>query len=151
MSNGIKLRFDHVGVVVGTLEAGRRFFAETLGVERWTEVFDDPGIGVSVQFGLGDTGPCYELITPLGENSPVAAALRTGNRILNHVAYLTAGIEVEGQRLADQGCSATGPAQPAVAYGGRRVQFWISPLRFMVELIEAPEHEHIYLDPARLG
>jgi methylmalonyl-CoA/ethylmalonyl-CoA epimerase len=151
MSGGAKLRFDHVGVVVGDMEAGRKFFAETMSIERWTEVFDDPGLRVSVQFGQGETGPCYELITPLGENSPVAAALRNGQRILNHVAYLTADIQAAGQRLADQGCSATGPVHPAVAYGSLHVQFWVSPLRFMVELIEAPEHEHIYLDLARRG
>jgi methylmalonyl-CoA/ethylmalonyl-CoA epimerase len=150
MSSRSSLRFDHVGVIVRDMGAGRRFFA-ALGVDRWTEVFDDPGIGVSVQFGLGDTGPCYELITPLGEKSPVAEALRTGQRILNHVAYLTADIDAEGQRLASQGCSATGPAHPAVAYQGRRVQFWVSPLRFIVELIEAPEHEHLYLDAGVIG
>lgn len=145
MGSGVGLRFDHVGVVVREMETGRKFFADTLGIDRWTEVFVDPGLGVSVQFGLGADGPCYELISPLGENSPVSAALRAGQRILNHVAYLTADLEAEGQRLGSQGCLAAGPPHPAVAYGGRRVQFWMSPLRFLVELIEAPEHEHVYL------
>jgi methylmalonyl-CoA/ethylmalonyl-CoA epimerase len=145
MGSESSLRFDHVGVVVGEIEVGRAFFAEALGIDRWTEVFADPGLGVSVQFGVGASGPCYELIAPLGENSPVAAALRGGQRILNHVAYLTADLEAEGAKFAGQGCCAAGPAHPAVAYGGRRVQFWVSPLRFMVELIEAPEHEHVYL------
>jgi methylmalonyl-CoA/ethylmalonyl-CoA epimerase len=145
MSSSNSLRFDHIGVVVPEIETGRKLFAEALGVDRWTEVFEDAGLGVSVQFGLGASGPCYELIAPLGENSPVAAALRSGQRVLNHVAYLTSDIEAEGQRLAGHGCATTGPAHPAVAYGGRRVQFWVSPLRFMVELIEAPDHEHLYL------
>ena len=42
------------------------------------------------------------------------------------------------------GCVATGDPRPAVAYGGHMVQFWVSPLRFIVELVEAPEHEHVY-------
>jgi len=147
MGSGSSLRFDHIGVVVREIETGRTFFADALGIDRWTEVIADPGLGVSVQFGLGASGPCYELIAPLGEDSPVAAALRSGQRILNHIAYLTADLDSEGQRLAGQGCCAAGPAHPAVAYGGRRVQFWVSPLRFMVELIEAPAHEHVYLAP----
>jgi methylmalonyl-CoA/ethylmalonyl-CoA epimerase len=145
MGDGANLRFDHVGVVVREIETGRKFFADTLGIDRWTEVFVDPGLGVSVQFGLGASGPCYELISPLGENSPISAALRNGQRVLNHVAYRTADLEGEGQRLGNQGCSAAGPPHPAVAYGGRRVQFWMSPLRFLVELIEAPDHEHAFL------
>jgi len=145
MHTSAKLQFDHVGVVVHEIEIGRKFFEDTLGIERWSEVCVDPGLGVSVQFGLGATGPCYELISPLSENSPVSAALRTGQRILNHVAYLTADLEAEGQRLASHCCSPTGPPHPAVAYGGRRVQFWVSPLRFIIELIEAPEHQHSYL------
>jgi methylmalonyl-CoA/ethylmalonyl-CoA epimerase len=145
MGDGANLRFDHVGVVVREIETGRKFFADTLGIDRWTEVFVDPGLGVSVQFGLGASGPCYELISPLGENSPISAALRNGQRVLNHVAYRTADLEGEGQRLGNQGCSAAGPPHPAVAYGGRRVQFWMSPLRFLVELIEAPDHEHVFL------
>lgn len=147
MGSGATLRFDHIGVVVREIGLGRKFFAESIGIARWTEVFVDPGLGVSVQFGLGESGPCYELIAPLNEDSPVSAALRSGQRILNHVAYLTAGLEAEGERLAAVGCHSTGPAHPAVAYAGRRVQFWISPLRFMIELIEAPEHEHLYLNP----
>jgi len=147
MGSGAGLRFDHIGVAVAEIEAGRKFFEDALGIARWTEIFADPGLGVSVQFGLGEDGPCYELIAPLGENSPVATALRGGQRVLNHVAYLTADLEAEGRRLAGQGCCAAGPAHPAVAYAGRRVQFWVSPLRFMVELIEAGEHEHSYLGP----
>lgn len=139
------MKFDHIGVVVQEIEAGRAALASTLGIVRWTQVFADPGLGVSVQFGLGETGPCFELIAPLGENSPVAGALRGGQRILNHVAYRTARLEAEGERLREQGCCAAGPAHPAVAYGGRRVQFWLCPLRFLIELVEAPGHEHLYL------
>jgi methylmalonyl-CoA/ethylmalonyl-CoA epimerase len=145
MGSENRLRFDHVGVVVAEIEEGRKFFTSALGITRWTEVFADPGLGVSVQFGLGPDGPCYELIAPLGENSPVAAALRNGQRVLNHVAYLVDDLEAEGQKLAAQGCSPAGPARPAVAYAGRCVRFWMSPLRFLVELIEAPGHQHLYL------
>src|SRR5580698_8337733 len=99
--SGSRLRFDHVGIVVSELEVGRAFFKDALGIDRWTEVFADPGLGVSVQFGVADCGPCYELIAPLGEDSPVASALRSGQRILNHVAYLVDDLDAEGQRLAD--------------------------------------------------
>jgi methylmalonyl-CoA/ethylmalonyl-CoA epimerase len=70
--------------------------------------------------------------------------LKRGVNILNHVAYLTADLDADAQRLQDWGSMMAGPAKPAVAYGGARVQFWITPQRFMVELIEALGHEHAY-------
>jgi methylmalonyl-CoA/ethylmalonyl-CoA epimerase len=138
------LQFDHIGLVVKDMAEGREFLGSAFGIDRWTEVFEDPGIGVYVQFGRTEEGPCYELIAPLGEQSPVINAMKSGKNILNHVAYLVADLDAEGEKLRDKGCGATGPAKPAVAYGGARVQFWISPLRFMVELIEASGHQHVY-------
>lgn len=143
-----ELRFDHIGLVVASLAEGRENLSAALEVRRWTEPVDDEGIGVSVQFGVGTTGPAIELIAPLGENSPVAGALRSGGRILNHLAYVTADLEGSAAALREQGYCTTGPARPAVAYGGRAIQFFVSPLRFMVELIEAPEHEHAYVEGA---
>ena len=139
-----RMRFDHIGIFVKELVEGRRLLEAMFGIERWTEVFEDPGIGVYVQFGLGTDGPCYELVAPRGQNSPVDGALRTGKNILNHVAYLTGDLDGDGERLRALGGVAVSAAQPAVAYGGQRVQFWLTPLRMIVELVEALEHEHGY-------
>jgi methylmalonyl-CoA/ethylmalonyl-CoA epimerase len=138
------LRFDHIGLVVNDMSEGRAFLEEMFGIDRWTEVFEDPGIGVYVQFGRAAEGPCYELISPRGEASPVMTALKRGINILNHVAYLTTDLDVDAKRLEEKGAMMAGPAKPAVAYDGARVQFWITPQRFMVELIEALGHEHSY-------
>jgi methylmalonyl-CoA/ethylmalonyl-CoA epimerase len=145
------LKFDHIGLVVADIETGRQFLATGLLIDRWTEIVADVELGVSVQFGVGTDGPCYELVAPLGANSPVAGALRGAKHILNHVAYLTDDIEAEGARLREQGCQPTGAAKPALAYGGRRVQFWVSPLRFIIELVEAPGHEHRFEPFFRAG
>jgi methylmalonyl-CoA/ethylmalonyl-CoA epimerase len=138
------LRFDHIGLVVSDMADGRKFLEAMFGIDRWTPTFEDPGIGVCVQFGRTKEGPCYELISPLGDASPVTTALKRGINILNHVAYLTADLDADAQRLQENGSMMAGPAKSAVAYGGARVQFWITPQRFMVELIEAPGHEHAY-------
>ncbi|MDP9039388.1 MAG: VOC family protein [Acidobacteriota bacterium] len=153
------LHFDHIGLVVADLEEGRRHLTHTLGIARWTPPYDDQGIGVSVQFGVqvdagqGEANPAIELIAPLGQRSPIANALRKGTRILNHLAYTTEDLESSAAHLAAESCVATGAAHPAVAYGGQRVQFFISPLRFMIELIEIPRgaksvvrQRHVFLE-----
>jgi len=135
--------FDHIGVAVPSLAEGRQHLQQLLDIAEWTDEFDDPVNRVSVQFGHDRSGTCYELVTPFGENSPISLALQKGQRVLNHVAYLVEDL-AQAERLLDGGCIAAGPPHPAIAYGGRRIQFFVSPLRFTIELIEAPRHEHVY-------
>lgn len=145
------MQFDHIGVVVEEIAEGRSFLESAFGITRWTEVFDDPGIGVYVQFGMGSNGPCYELIAPREEKSPISVALRTGKAILNHVAYLVPDLDAAAEKLCNEGAMPVSEAQPAVAYEQQRVQFFLSPLRFIVELIEAPEHLHKFVSSERVS
>ena len=128
------------------MAAGRDHLSALFGIARWSEEFADPGIGVFVQFGRDPSGICYEIVAPLREDSPVTRALNARDRILNHVAYLVPDLDAEAARVREIRCMPAGPAMPALAYGGRRVQFFVSPLYFIIELIEAPGHAHRYLD-----
>ena len=146
--NTTSLELDHLGLIVPDIAVGRSFLEKTLGVTRWTPVVDDPGLSVSVQFGSTPGGQLtYELIAPLGEATPIANALRTGKHILNHLAYLTPDLEASAAHLREQGCYPAGEPRPALAYEGRLVQFWMSPLRFVIELIEKPGHRHPFEEP----
>ena len=137
------LKLDHLGLIVPDLSTGRDFLTTALGITRWTPITDDPILHVSVQFGTDSGGQLtYELISPFGDASPIANALRTGKHILNHLAYLTSDLEASGNHLRASGCVPTGDPLPALAYEGRRIQFWMSPLRFVIELIEKPGHRH---------
>ena len=145
--------FDHIGFVVRDLVAGRETLRDGLGISEWTEAFRDPVNDVIVQFGRtpvgrpeapGDPGICYELITPLSSASPVTAALARGVNLLNHVAYRVAALGAEADRLEEAGFLVLGPPKPAVAYGGKPIQFFLSRTRLMIELIEAPAHQHVY-------
>lgn len=107
--------------------------------------FADPTNGVYVQFGRDTSGICYELVAPLGDDSPVAGALRARHNILNHVAYLIDDLSAGSAQMRRAGAVPVAPARPAVAYGGQRVQFFVSPLKMIIELVEAPEHRHQFL------
>jgi methylmalonyl-CoA/ethylmalonyl-CoA epimerase len=130
--------FDHIGVFVRSLEDGQRHLSALLPITGWSGITDDPLINVRVQFGTDASGLRYELVAPLGPGSPVDTALATGDNLLNHVAYRTATLDAEVARMRRQRCIPTGPARPAVAFGGRRVIFLLTPLRFIVELVEDP-------------
>jgi len=138
------LHFDHIGLVVESLSSGRQHLSLAFHIAEWTAEFADSANGVFVQFGRDPSGVCYELIAPLGESSPIAQTLRRGDRILNHVAYLVEDIEAEVHRLSQLSFDPIGHPKPAIAYDHKRIQFFRSPLRFIVELIECPRHEHAF-------
>jgi methylmalonyl-CoA/ethylmalonyl-CoA epimerase len=139
------MRFDHLGLVVRTLRKGRAGLAALVRADAWTAEFEDPVNGVICQFGRDRAGVVYELLQPLGPDSPVAAALTERRAILNHVAYLVDDLAAAGRQLTDEGCAPTSQPKPAVAYGGRPIQFFVTPVNFIVELIEAPLHSHVFL------
>jgi methylmalonyl-CoA/ethylmalonyl-CoA epimerase len=141
------VQFDHLGVVVKSVVKGRNVLADVLAIDEWTAEFCDPLNGVLVQFGRDPAGVVYELIEPLDETSPVYTALTTAKGILNHVAYRVADLSAGAERMRSTGCAPTAEPKPAVAYGGRNIQFFITPLRLIVELIEAPDHMHEYFRP----
>ncbi|HTY70153.1 MAG TPA: VOC family protein [Alphaproteobacteria bacterium] len=142
MQQRLLMRLDHIGIVVPTLGAGRESLSRLFDIRRWTQEFGDEVNRVYVQFGRDPAGVCYELIAPLAKDSPVSAALRKADRILNHVAYITADLEAARAKLSDAGALVLDAPKPAIAYGGRRIQFFFTPLQFIVELVEAPDHVH---------
>jgi methylmalonyl-CoA/ethylmalonyl-CoA epimerase len=138
--------FDHLGVVVPHLTVGRSMLSEAIGIRRWTAEFEDPMNDVFVQFGLCPSGMCYETIAPRSPQSPVRSALKKRVNILNHVAYRVTNLADEAGRLQGQGFRPVGEPKPAIAYDGHLIQFFMNPAYFFIEMIEAPEHRHQYVD-----
>jgi methylmalonyl-CoA/ethylmalonyl-CoA epimerase len=97
---------------------------------------------VSVRFLLDRSGVVFELIAPFGSPSVVDTVLKKGASIINQVAYRTDDLAAAGQELATQGCMPIGEAKPARAFGGALVQFYLSRLGFIIELIESAAHQH---------
>lgn len=136
------LDFDHVGIIVKDLSAGAGHLIGLLGPLDWTAVFDDAGLGVSVRFARDRAGIVYELITPYGSQSPVARTLKSRTNLLNQIAYRTASLEAATDCLRRSKAVPVGKALPALAFGGARVQFFLSPLGFVVEVIERADFRH---------
>ena len=136
------LSFDHIGIVAADVAKACKQFGAAVGATGMTARFDDPVLGVTVQFIRDSSGIVYEMIAPLGDTSPVAKSLATKTNLLNQVAYRTANIATAAAVLRKSGNFPLGPAKPALAFGGAQVQFLWSPLGFVVELIEAPDFRH---------
>jgi methylmalonyl-CoA/ethylmalonyl-CoA epimerase len=138
------MKFDHIGVTTSTLVAGRALLEQAIGVRIWTDPFKDTVNDVWAQFGRDKSGICYELVAPLSERSPIMRVLAKKVNVLNHVAYLVEDLGSQSSILRVSGFVEVAPARPAIAYGNRPIQFFVSASRLMIELIEAPDHVHIY-------
>jgi methylmalonyl-CoA/ethylmalonyl-CoA epimerase len=141
------MKFDHVGVTTTDLAAGRTLLQGAVEVQVWTGEFRDEINEVWVQFGRCGAGMCYELVAPLSPASPITRVLAKKINVLNHLAYLVGDLAADASRLEALDFVPVAPARPAVAYGGRLIQFFVAPNRLMIELIEAPDHQHLYHTP----
>jgi methylmalonyl-CoA/ethylmalonyl-CoA epimerase len=138
------VKFDHIGITTWDLASGRALLERSVMVREWTSAFEDPVNDVRVQFGRCPSSICYELVAPLSGTGPITRALSKKINIINHIAYLVNDLAAHGARLEAEGFVPVAPARPALAYGGRPIRFFISKSRMMVELIEAPDHQHDY-------
>ncbi len=130
------MTFDHIGVFCRSLPDGMAVLKATLPIVRASEEFHDPGLRISCQFLWDSAGVCYETVAPLGEGNPVEGSLKSGRNILNHVAYTVDDVDAAmAYFLARQAYTLAEP-KPAVAFGGRRVAFVLTPMLFILELIE---------------
>lgn len=137
-----RLAFDHVGIVVRDADEGTQALAALVGATHASARFDDPVLTVSVRFLLDKSGVVFELIAPFGNPSVVDTVLKKGASIINQVAYRTDDLAAAAKELVAQGCMPIGEAKPALAFGGALVQFYLSRLGFIIELIEAASHQH---------
>jgi methylmalonyl-CoA/ethylmalonyl-CoA epimerase len=133
---GMDLQLHHVGVVVRSLDAYRGFYTDVLRHEQLSGVIHDPVQTAYVQFfSVPGSGHYLELVAPDGEESKLSAASRKGTP-LNHLCYSCGDICRTVSFLADSRCFLIQEPVPAVAFGGRRIAWLMSPDRLLIELVE---------------
>ena len=137
-------QFDHIGLVVPSLDKGRRVMLQVHGITEWTQAVTDPVNGVRILFGRDLCGIVYELLEPIDALSPVYGALKARKNLLNHVAYRVADLASAALAMRASGCAPIGEPRPAIAFNNCAIQFFATPLNTVIELIEAPSHVHVF-------
>ena len=111
------MKFDHIGIFVKSLEIGREHLNQIYYINKWSKI-------------------CYELVATKGKNNPVDRVLNDGKNILNHLAYKVENIEKEIERLKNKRCILISGPNPATAFKNKKIAFFYTPLRFIIEIIE---------------
>lgn len=130
-------RLNHVAIAVPDLAAAAAKYRDLLGADVH-QPHDLPEHGVTVVFvQLENTK--IELMTPLGENSPVAKFLENNpSGGMHHVCYEVGDIASTVRNLVEAGARVLGDGQPKIGAHGLPVVF-LHPKDFYGTLIELEE------------
>ena len=126
----------HVGYVVTTpLETALETWRRTLQATSVSAIFDDPIQRVRVAFLHFPTGSQVELVEPAGADSPVQAFAAKGGG-LHHVCFEVDDLDQHMAQMRAQKVALVRRPHPAVAFGGRRIGWMMTPERLLIEYLE---------------
>jgi len=133
---GFGLRLHHVGFVVSDIEKSVEGFQNSLGMSWDGAIYADPKQKVKVTF-LSSAPACaqIELVQPASPDSPVTGFLERGGG-QHHLCYEVDNIEEALAAFRARKASVIQRPCPAVAFEGRRIAWFVTPERLVVELLE---------------
>jgi methylmalonyl-CoA/ethylmalonyl-CoA epimerase len=134
MSGGMIGRLNHVAIAVPDIAAGCVLYRDMLGA-KVSEPVPQPEHGVTTVFiELPNTK--IELITPLGDTSPIRGFLdRNPFGGIHHICYEVTDVRAAARDLAARGARILGDAEPKIGAHGKPVIF-VHPKDFLGTLIE---------------
>lgn len=132
------MRFHHIGCAVESIQDYLdEFFAPLFAPVSVSRTFEDPIQRVRVAFVEVSPGTLIELVEPVGEDSPVRRFVGSPRGGLYHLCYEVNDLEAQIARFRKKRCLLLAAPVPAVAFGGRRIVFLMTPQRDLIELVEA--------------
>lgn len=132
------MKFHHVGYAVADIDRYLKdFLLPLFAPARVSPVYEDPIQRVRVLFAEVSPGTLIELVEPLDAESPVTRFIGDARGGLYHLCYEVENLDAAVKRFRKHRCLPLAPAAPAVAFGGRRIVFLMTPQRDLIELVEA--------------
>jgi methylmalonyl-CoA/ethylmalonyl-CoA epimerase len=127
-------RLNHVAIAVPDIAAGAALYRMMLGA-KVSEPVPQPEHGVTTVFiELPNTK--VELITPLGDKSPIRGFLeRNPFGGIHHICYEVADVAAAARDLAARGARVLAEGEPKIGAHGKPVIF-VHPKDFLGTLIE---------------
>ncbi len=127
-------RLNHVAIATGDLEKAVSVYRDMLGAKVSAAV-PQPDHGVVTVF-VELPGTKIELLTPLGDNSPIANFLaRNPGGGVHHLCFEVDDIRAARDALLAKGARLAGDAEPKIGAHGKPVLF-LHPKDFIGTLIE---------------
>jgi len=129
-------KIDHIGLAVEDLEGSLEKWANIFGFKR-SEIEPLPHRGVRVAYLFPEKGPAIELVSPLGEESPVRKFLERRGEGLHHFCFQVKNLRKLMSELKARGLSFL-TDEPVAGAGGSSIVF-LHPRLFNGVLMEFKE------------
>jgi methylmalonyl-CoA/ethylmalonyl-CoA epimerase len=128
----------HVGFVVASIPDSAPQFAAILDSDWDGAIILDPLQAARVSFlqSKVSSNPLFELVEPVGKDSPVGKFLERGGG-LHHVCYQVKDLEEQLQLSREKGALVVRQPAQAVAFAGRRIAWVFTKTRLLIEYLEA--------------
>jgi methylmalonyl-CoA/ethylmalonyl-CoA epimerase len=127
----------HIGHVVSSIDGFIGPWRSALGAVGQSEIFHDPIQRVRVAFlDLPEHGGVlFELVEPVGPDSPVYAFAKKGGG-MHHLCFEVDNLEHHIERMKRLKAMLIGAPQPAIAFAGRRIAWMYLREKLLVEYLE---------------
>ena len=133
------MRFHHVAYTTESIDKKAAELTALFGFRPVIGPMIDETQKVRAVFLDMGNGALMELLEPHGEKSPVLGHLKKGGGIY-HTCYEVDDIDATLTRLRDAGdVFVLSDPVPAPAFGGRRIAFFLTSDRDLIELLEAEQ------------
>ena len=114
------LKIDHLGIAVKSIDAGKNFWADTLGLEfEGTETVAEQKV-ITAFFPVGESE--VELLESTAPDGPIAKYLEKKGQGIQHVAFRVEDIEAALNELKEKGVRLI-DEKPRIGAGGARIAF----------------------------
>jgi len=128
----------HVGFVVASIAEAAPQFAAMLDCDWDGKIILDTLQAARVSFlrSKAAADPLFELVEPVGNDSPVGKFLARGGG-LHHLCYQVERLEEQLRRSREKGALIARQPAPAAAFGGRRIAWVFTRTKLLIEYLEA--------------
>jgi len=129
--------FDHIGIIVNNIDKATEILMDDHDLKIYGDKIIEPEINVIIQFLVDSKGLRYEIIEPNHPNSPLHKIIVNKNiNKIHHIAYQVNNIDEKCEYFRQQGYGYLTKYFRAKIFDNARVIFLMSPIGFVIELIE---------------
>ena len=134
------MKLSHIGIIVKDIEQGIKNHEELFGYRQLGPIVDDATQKVRVVLmGASENDPVkIELISPLGEDSPVTELLKK-RQALYHLCYSVPDIEEAKNKARQSGAIIISKPVEAPLFDDRKICFLFTKDHYVIELVEEPQ------------
>jgi len=130
------MELHHVGIIVNDIKKALRSLKQVLNAKKNSKIIIDKNWKIKILFIKHKNKILFEIIEPLDSKSPIAGQLKKNINIINHIAYKCKNFEKDKKNIIKNGAIPVTPKKEALAFNNKKIQFFMTKEKLLIELIE---------------